>query len=521
MHASTPKLPIRQLLILSICRFAEPLAVTSYLPYLPEMIESVGVPASEVAKWAGLTSAISSFSQAAMAIYWGTASDRFGRKPIILLGLATTMILSLAFGLSKSLAMLISCRGMIGFMNGNVGIIRTMVAEMVQDKELQPQAFSIMPMVWTIGSIFGPSFGGSLARPAEKFPKIFGQSRFFKEYPFFLPNMVSAVFFIIGISTGYLFLRETLLAKKDQRDSGLVLGQILTRPCTSRRQKTSQKMPDDERTPLLGDQQPTIKSQDQAEVKQHTWAEVLSPQSVLILGTYTLMSVHTMAFESLLPVFLHAPPQRFLDSPDVEYPFKFVGGFGMDSQRIGVFYTITGIFGIIIQFYVFPASAKRFGVLKCVKVSAAVFPLIYILTPYVVLVPESVRDVSICFLILAKLTASIFNFPGITILLTNSAGSMGILGTLNGVATSMSAVGRAAGPAMLGPIFSFGMKVGYIILPWWFLSFISVLAALPILWIVEGDGFPGHNSAEPEPELEQSTVEDTHTTKYQDGQTRG
>lgn len=171
------------------------------------MIESVGVPEPEVAKWAGLTSAISSFSQAAMAVYWGTASDRFGRKPIILLGLTATMIFSLAFGLSRSLVMLVICRGMIGLMNGNVGIIRTMVAEMVQDKELQPQAFSIMPMVWTIGSIFGPSLGGSLARPAEKHPEIFGGSAFFKKFPFVLPNMVSGVIFVIGISTGFLFLR--------------------------------------------------------------------------------------------------------------------------------------------------------------------------------------------------------------------------------------------------------------------------------------------------------------------------
>ncbi|KAL4922754.1 major facilitator superfamily domain-containing protein [Aspergillus aurantiobrunneus] len=486
------------------------------------MIESVGVPASDVAKWAGLTTAIASFSQAAMAVYWGMASDRFGRKPIILLGLTANMVFSLAFGLSKSLAMLISCRGMIGFMNGNVGIIRTMVAEMIQDKELQPQAFSIMPMVWTIGSIFGPSFGGSLARPADKYPEVFGNSRFLKVYPFILPNIVCAVFFIIGISTGYLFLHETLLAKQGHRDSGIVLGQILTRSCTGRRRRASQKMPDDERTPLLGERQPTTKSpQTQAGPKQHSWKDVLSPQSVLILLTYTLMSVHTMAFESLLPVFLHTPSQPLQDNPDVQLPFKFVGGFGMDSQRIGVFYTITGIVGIVMQFYVFPASARRFGVLNCVKVSAAVFPLIYFLTPYIALVPESMRSVTICFLILSKLTATIFNFPGITILLTNSAGSIDILGTLNGVATSVSAIGRAAGPALLGPIFSLGVRMGFIIIPWWLLSFLSVVSATPILWIVESDGFHRKSSDESEPEVEQDIAEDTHPIKYHDGQARG
>ncbi|RDW93523.1 uncharacterized protein DSM5745_00845 [Aspergillus mulundensis] len=481
-----------------------------YELFAPEMIESVGVPQSEVAKWAGLTSAISSFSQAAMAVYWGTASDRFGRKPIVLLGLTATMIFSLAFGLSKSLVMLITCRGMIGFMNGNVGIIRTMVAEMVQDKELQPRAFSIMPMVWTIGSIFGPSFGGSLARPTEKFPEIFGNSSFFKEYPFLLPNLVSGFFFVIGISTGFLFLHETLLSKQGHRDPGLVLGEMLTSPCTGQRRKSSKKLEDDETTPLLGERQRPTKPQAVAEVKKHSWREVLRPQSALILLAYTLMSVHTMAFESVLPVFLHTPVQSLHGNPDVELPFKFVGGFGMDSQRIGFFYTITGCIGIIMQFYIFPFCAKRFGVLNCVKASTAVFPIVYLLTPYIALIPKSLQNPAICLLILSKLTASIFNFPGITILLTNSAGSLSILGTLNGVATSMSAVGRAAGPAMLGPIFSLGLRAGIIILPWWFLSAISVISAIPILWIVEGDGFQrqdkGQDSDESETEIEHQTV---------------
>ncbi|CEL09057.1 hypothetical protein ASPCAL12199 [Aspergillus calidoustus] len=513
MHARTPKLPVRQLFILSICRFAEPIALTSYLPYLPEMIESVGVPKAEVAKWAGLTTAISSFAQAFMAVYWGTASDRFGRKPIILLGLTFTMIFSLAFGLSKSLAMLVSCRGMIGFMNGNVGIIRTAVAEMVTDKELQPRAFSVMPMVWTVGSIFGPAFGGSLSRPSEKYPGVFGHSKFFQEYPFFLPNLLSGVFFVIGISTGFLFLHETLAAKQGHRDPGIVLGRVLTRSCTRRPEKASLIESDDERTPLLGENHPAKSPQDQPEVKKHGWREVLSPQSTLVLLAYSLMSVHTMAFESMLPVFLHNPPQNIQDNPNVQLPFKFVGGFGMDAQEIGMFYTLTGIIGMVMQFYVFPACATRFGVINCVKATSFVFPILYLVTPYIALVPESMRNVTVFFVVLTKLTASIFNFPSITILLTNSASSLSILGTLNGVATSVSAVGRAAGPALLGPVFSLGVKMGYVILPWWLLACVACLAAIPVPFIVEGEGFQVQAAAletGPEPiAVESQTVKHT------------
>ncbi|KAL4961304.1 major facilitator superfamily domain-containing protein [Aspergillus stella-maris] len=393
--------------------------------------------------------------------------------------------------------MVIACRGIVGLMNGNVGILRTIVAEMVQDKELQPKAFSIMPMIWTIGSIFGPSLGGSLAKPAEKYPEIFGGYKFLREYPFFLPNLVTCVFFIVGISTGWLFLHETLAAKQGHRDPGIVLGRLITQPCTGKREKASRKGLDGEAAPLLGDRQPRPK----VELKRPGWRDVLGPQSTLILLTYTLMSVHTMAFESLIPVFLHTPPQQIDGNPDVDLPFKFAGGSGMDAQRIGLFYTITGVVGIVVQFYLFPTYARRFGVLNCVKASATIFPIIYFLTPYVSLVPSGLpRNIAIALLIGSKLTASIFNFPGITILLTNSAKSLSVLGTLNGVATSASALGRAAGPALLGPIFSLGVRAGYIIIPWWFLSFLAVIAGIPTLFIVEGEGFA---RSQPEPVVDE------------------
>ncbi|PYH43291.1 MFS transporter [Aspergillus saccharolyticus JOP 1030-1] len=501
MLKKAPQLPVRQLLILSICRFAEPVVLTSVLPYLPEMIESVGVPKHEIAKWVGITSAVTAFSQAAMAVTWGTLSDTVGRKPVILLGLTCTMVMSLVFGLSRSLVMLVVARGLLGLMNGNVGIIRTMVAEMVPEKELQPRAFSIMPLVWTIGSIFGPAFGGALARPAEKHPALFGDSVFLRKYPFVLPNMVAAGLFVLGIGTGFLFLEETLAAKKDHRDYGLVLGQALTRPCRSARSDKKSRLSaaiagaDEERTALLGQRRRAGKK-----ARKPSWAEVFSPQSNLILVAYSLMSMHTMAFDSLLPVFLHTPVQQLEGNPDVHLPFKFIGGFGVDSQTIGIYYTLIGIIGMIVQFMIFPVAAKQYGVLNCLKVVSIVFPILYLVTPFTALVPGSLRHVVVFLLMLGKLSASIFGFPCTTILLTNSAASLSVLGTLNGVGTSVSAIGRAIGPALTGSAFSFGVKRGYIIIPWWLLAVFGAVSAIPVFWSEESDGFHGKEEVEEEEE---------------------
>jgi len=83
------------------------------------MIESFGIDKKNVAKWAGIASAVFSLSQCLTAILWGRASDKFGRKPTILVGLTCTMLSSLMWGMSTSLPMAIAARAMAGAFNGN------------------------------------------------------------------------------------------------------------------------------------------------------------------------------------------------------------------------------------------------------------------------------------------------------------------------------------------------------------------------------------------------------------------
>ncbi|KAL1985627.1 hypothetical protein VTN96DRAFT_7607 [Rasamsonia emersonii] len=517
MQRKKPTLPVRQLTILSICRFAEPVVFTSVLPYLPEMMEFVGVPKNEVARWVGITSATVAGCQCLMGVPWGTFSDYVGRKPAILLGLTFTMIFSLVFGFSTSLPMLLTARAFLGLMNGNVGIIRTMVAEMVPEKELQPRAFSLMPLVWTIGSIFGPAFGGALANPAVKHPDIFGGSEFLRKYPFALPNMLSAVLFVIGITTGILFLEETLETRKDKPDYGLMLGRMLTSSCTGRKRKHDRfaKSGPDETTALLNGDEPDVErnpnptparktKSKKKSAKRPSLRQVFTPQSNLVLLAYGMMALHSMAFDSLFPVFLHHPEQKLDGNPDVKLPFKFASGFGVDSQTIGILYTLIGIIGMFIQFLVFPKVARYYGVLYTFRVVVIAYPILYFVTPFTVLVPEFFRHVTVFLLMLAKLACVIFSFPCSTILLTNTASSLRVLGTLNGVGVSISAIGRAVGPAIVGSAFTFGVKRGYVIIPWWILTLLGVLSALPAFWIIETDGFvPGREDDSDEETEEQ------------------
>jgi len=111
------------------------------------MIKSFNVPKDDIPFWVGITAASFPFSQFTSSVFWGRASDRFGRKATILFGVLGTLISSLLFGLSKSVPQAIAARCLCGLLNGNVGILRTFVAEIVPEKHLQPRAFSLMPLV--------------------------------------------------------------------------------------------------------------------------------------------------------------------------------------------------------------------------------------------------------------------------------------------------------------------------------------------------------------------------------------
>ena len=176
--------------------------------------------------------------------------------------------------------------------------------------------------------------------------------------------------------------------------------------------------------------------------------------------------------------------------PTVSLPLKFTGGFGISSQRIGAIFTLMAISSMLVQFLVFPYLARRWGVLTCLRISFLIFPFVYFATPFVALIPgHTTRQVVMVALLVVRGFGGVFAFPTSTIMLTNSAGSLRVLGTLNGFATSVSAVGRAAGPAVVGELFTWSLKKGYVVIPFWTLAFVALVAFVPTLWLVEGKGF--------------------------------
>lgn len=190
-----------------------------------------------------------------------------------------------------------------------------------------------------------------------------------------------------------------------------------------------------------------------------------------------------MVFDSLLPIFLSSKVPK--SHQPTSLPFKFVGGFGFDTKTIGAILSMQGLYAMAATVFVFPRIVRLVGPRRLFKTISISYPLLYIATPYLVLLPESWRMVGIYGIVVWKCTLSTLAYPSNTILLTNSAPSTLSLGMINGVSGSVASLSRAAGPAISGWLYSMGLESGYSGLVWWFTAVVTVLGAWISMAITE------------------------------------
>ncbi|ATY86909.1 MFS transporter [Lactococcus lactis] len=103
----------------------------------------------------------------------GSLSDRFGRKPILLISLAGSALGYLIFGLAGSLWMLFLGRIIDGLTGGNIVALFAYFAD-ITDEENRTKVFGWTAAAVGVGTISGPTVGGLLAHFGNSVPFYFG-----------------------------------------------------------------------------------------------------------------------------------------------------------------------------------------------------------------------------------------------------------------------------------------------------------------------------------------------------------
>jgi len=138
----------------ALVRLAEPIAITSIFPYAWKLVLHFDIGnRSDASFYAGILIAAFALAEACSSVYdstssfarpqskvssaneifsfWGALSDRIGRKPVVLLGCLGTIVSLLSVGLATNFWMALLGRALGGALNGNMGVIQTMVGEMI------------------------------------------------------------------------------------------------------------------------------------------------------------------------------------------------------------------------------------------------------------------------------------------------------------------------------------------------------------------------------------------------------
>ena len=120
----------------------------------------------------GILTASFSIAQFFATPVLGSLSDKWGRKPILVISLAGTAISFLLFAEARSMLMLFAARILDGLTGGNVSVAQAMVSD-TATKEDRAKKFGILSSAFGFGFVIGPAIGGLLNKFGAQVPFFF------------------------------------------------------------------------------------------------------------------------------------------------------------------------------------------------------------------------------------------------------------------------------------------------------------------------------------------------------------
>ena len=188
------------------------LAIDTYLPSIPAIGREFGVGPLAVQQ----TLSVFLFCFAFMMLFYGTLSDSFGRRPVILAALALYTLASLGAMLAPSFGVLLACRALQGLAAGAGSVIGQAIVQdrYAHDPALAQKIMSHIMMVFGLAPAIAPVLGGWLQvsfgwRSSFLFLAAFGAAMLllvWRGLPESLPPEQRHVFHGMAIARNYLMV---------------------------------------------------------------------------------------------------------------------------------------------------------------------------------------------------------------------------------------------------------------------------------------------------------------------------
>jgi len=192
----------RNLYILTFVLFVVMLGYGIIIPIFPFYIEEMGAGGTEL----GLLTASYAVMRLIFGPVWGGLSDRYGRKPILLIGILGYVITMVWFGLADTLWMLFAARILSGVLSSATAPTTMAYIGDSAPEDERGGGMGLLGAAGGVGTIIGPAMGGFLGTESL--------SR-----PFFAAAGMAALSLILAI----IFLPESHPAKEGPKEKEAII----------------------------------------------------------------------------------------------------------------------------------------------------------------------------------------------------------------------------------------------------------------------------------------------------------
>jgi MFS transporter, DHA1 family, tetracycline resistance protein len=150
--------------------FLDAMSFGLIMPVLPRLLMRVGGigldQAISVGAWMSLAMALGAFFAAPVL---GNLSDRFGRRPVLLIALAGMAVQYAVLTVADSLALIVLGRVLTGVFGGSYAPAQAAIADVTGPEE-RARSFALVSAAFGVGFVAGPALGGLLSQFGERTP---------------------------------------------------------------------------------------------------------------------------------------------------------------------------------------------------------------------------------------------------------------------------------------------------------------------------------------------------------------